>query len=149
MSKKKWTKDEERLLIKEFPVKTNKELSEMFNRSEKSIVQRAHALKLYKDKQKLWSDDEVKFLKDHYNIDMQPSEIAAALKRSSASIKTKAFSIGLADHVQWTEEQLEYLIDRPDKVEDIRKVVKDYVQREFDWDVVSNKTEEAYKMMVS
>ena len=111
MSKKKWTKDEERLLIKEFPVKTNKELSEMFNRSEKSIVQRAHALKLYKDKQKLWSDDEVKFLKDHYNIDMQPSEIAAALKRSSASIKTKAFSIGLADHVQWPEEQLEYLID--------------------------------------
>ena len=111
MGRKKWTKFEDELLIKEFPVKTNKELAEMFNRSEKSIIQRAHTLKLHKNKQVLWADNEIEFLKKHYNVDMTPVEIAKTLNRSSSSVKSKAFAIGLADNVEWTQEQIDYLID--------------------------------------
>ncbi len=111
MNRKKWTKFEEELLIKEFPAKTNKELTEMFNRSEKSIIQHAHTLNLHKDNQTLWKDDEVDFLKNHYNVDMTPLEIAKKLKRSTSSVKGKAFSIGLADNVEWAQWQIDYLID--------------------------------------
>ena len=111
MNRKKWTKFEEELLIKEFPAKTNKELTEMFNRSEKSIIQHAHTLNLHKDKQTLWKNDEVDFLKNHYNVDMTPLEIAKKLKRSTSSVKGKAFSIGLADNVEWAQWQIDYLID--------------------------------------
>lgn len=111
MSQKRWTKDEEKLLIKEFPTKSNRELAEIFNRSEKSIIQHAHVLNLYKNKQSLWNDDEVEFLKQHYNQDMRPSEIAKRLDRSVSSIKSKAFAIGLADNIQWTQQQIDYLTD--------------------------------------
>ena len=67
MSKRKWTNSEEELLIREFPIKTNKELAEMFNRSEKSIIQHAHVLNLHKNKQMLWNESEIVFLKKHYN----------------------------------------------------------------------------------
>ena len=111
MSRKKWTKPEEEMLIKEFPIRTNKELSEMFGRSEKSIIQRANMLKLHKNKQVLWKAEEVEFLTKHYNVDMSPSEIAKSLSRSSSSVKSKAFAIGLADNVEWTQDQIDYLID--------------------------------------
>jgi hypothetical protein len=111
MSRKKWTKHEEEMLIKEFPIRTNKELSEIFGRSEKSIIQRANILKLHKDKQVLWKSEEVEFLAKHYNVDMLPSEIAKSLNRSVSSVKSKAFAIGLADNVEWTQEQIDYLID--------------------------------------
>lgn len=111
MNRKKWTKSEEQMLIKEFPVRTNKELAEMFNRSEKSIIQRAHILKLHKNKQALWEDSEVEFLKNHYNTDMTTTEIAKTLNRSVGSVKSKAFAIGLADNVEWTQDQIDYLID--------------------------------------
>ena len=109
--RKKWTNDEDEMLIKEFSTKTNKELAEIFNRSEKSIIQHAHTLKLHKDKQALWRDSEIIFLKEHYNIDMTPKEIAIKLNRSVSSIKSKAFSIGLAINVEWTQDQIDYLID--------------------------------------
>ena len=70
------------------------------------------------------------------------------IEKNTDVIKEYGYSF-ITEDVCSLKKELEYLIDRPDKVEDIRKVVKDYVQREFDWDVVSNKTEEAYKMMVS
>lgn len=111
MNRKKWTKYEEEILIKEFPIKTNKELSEMLNRSEKSIIQHAHTLKLHKNKQTLWENHEIEFLEKHYNVDMQPAEIAKTLGRSPSSVKSKAFAIGLADNVEWTPEQINYLID--------------------------------------
>lgn len=111
MSRKKWTKQEEEMLIKEFPVRTNKELAEMFGRSEKSIIQRANILKLYKNRQVLWKTEEVEFLTKHYNVDMLPSEIAKSLNRSVSSVKSKAFAIGLADNVEWTQDQIDYLID--------------------------------------
>lgn len=111
MSRKKWTKQEEEMLIKEFPIRTNKELAEMFDRSEKSIIQRANILKLHKNKQVLWNKDEVDFLTKHYNLDMTPSEIAKCLNRSVSSVKSKAFAIGLADNVEWTQDQIDYLID--------------------------------------
>ena len=111
MNRKKWTNSEEELLIKEFSIKTNKELSEILNRSEKSIIQHAHTLNLHKNKQTLWEEFEIDFLKEHYNNDMLPSEIANTLKRSVSSIKSKAFAIGLADNVEWTQEQINYLID--------------------------------------
>ena len=111
MNRKKWTNSEEELLIKEFSIKTNKELAEILNRSEKSIIQHAHTLNLHKNKQTLWEEFEIDFLKEHYNNDMLPSEIANTLKRSVSSIKSKAFAIGLADNVEWTQEQINYLID--------------------------------------
>lgn len=111
MNRKKWTNSEEELLIKEFSIKTNKELAEILNRSEKSIIQHAHTLNLHKNKQTLWEEFEIDFLKEHYNNDMLPSEIANILKRSVSSIKSKAFAIGLADNVEWTQEQINYLID--------------------------------------
>ena len=111
MSRKRWTKNEEEILIKEFPTKTNKELADMLGRSEKSIIQHAHGLKLYKNKQVLWEDHEVEFLKKHYNVDMEPAEIAKTLNRSASSVKSKAFAIGLADNVEWTQEQIDYLVD--------------------------------------
>ena len=112
MNRKKWTKAEDELLIKEFPTKTNKELSEMFNRSEKSIIQHAHTLKLYKNKQMLWEDHEIEFLNKHYNVDMTTSDIAKKLNRSASSVKSKAFAIGLADNVEWTQEQIDYLTEQ-------------------------------------
>lgn len=111
MNRKQWTKREDEMLIKEFPVKTNKELAVMFDRSEKSIIQHAHKLKLYKNKQVLWESNEIDFLIKHYNVDMTPSEIAKSLDRSVSSVKSKAFAIGLADNVEWTQEQIDYLID--------------------------------------
>lgn len=111
MSQKRWTNEENKRLIKEFPIKSNKELAKEFNRSEKSIIQHAHTLKLHKDRQKLWNSKEIDFLKEHYNNDMTPKEIGLKLNRSTSSVKSKAFSIGLADNVQWTEEQINYLID--------------------------------------
>lgn len=111
MSRKKWTKNEEEMLIKEFPIRTNKELAEMFGRSEKSIIQHANILKLYKNKQVIWKTEEVEFLTNHYNVDMLPSEIAQSLNRSVSSVKSKAFAIGLADNVEWTQDQIDYLID--------------------------------------
>lgn len=111
MNKKKWTKSEDELLIKEFSTKTNKELADIFDRSAKSIIQHAHTLNLHKDKQTLWKDDEVEFLKSHYNVDMTPLDIAKELKRSVSSVKSKAFAVGLADNAEWTQEQIDYLID--------------------------------------
>lgn len=111
MSKRKWTNSEEELLIREFPIKTNKELAEIFNRSEKSIIQHAHVLNLHKNKQMLWNESEIVFLKKHYNNDMTPSEIANALQRSVSSVKSKAFSIGLSNNVEWSQEEIDYLID--------------------------------------
>lgn len=111
MSRKRWTKSEEEMLIKEFSIRTNKELAEIFDRSEKSIIQHAHTLKLHKNKQVLWEEHEVDFLREHYNVDMAPSEIAKSLNRSASSVKSKAFAIGLADNVEWTQEQIDYLID--------------------------------------
>ena len=111
MNRKKWTKREEEMLIKEFPTRTNKELAEMFGRSEKSIIQHANVLKLYKNRQVLWKTEEVEFLTKHYNVDMSPSEIAKSLNRSVSSVKSKAFAIGLADNVEWTQGQIDYLID--------------------------------------
>lgn len=111
MNRKKWTKSEDELLIKEFSTKTNKELADMFGRSAKSIIQHAHTLNLHKDKQTLWKDDEVEFLKSHYNVDMTPLDIAKELKRSVSSVKSKAFAVGLADNAEWTQEQIDYLID--------------------------------------
>ena len=111
MSKKRWTKNEEKLLIEEFPIKSNKELVSIFNRSEQSIIQHAHSLGLYKNKQILWSDSEVEFLKKHYNNDMTPVDIANNLKRSASSVKSKAFAIGLADNIKWSQDQIDYLID--------------------------------------
>lgn len=111
MNIKKWTKHEEDMLIKEFPIRTNKELAEMFNRSESSIIQHAHKLKLHKNKQSLWNGHEIDFLTKHYNVDMTPSEIAKSLNRSASSVKSKAFAIGLADNVEWTKDQIDYLID--------------------------------------
>lgn len=111
MNRKKWTKSEEQILIKEFPIRTNKELAEMFNRSEKSIIQHAHILKLHKNKQVLWADHDVEFLKNHYNVDMTPLDIGKKLNRSASSVKSKAFALGLADNVEWTQEQIDYLID--------------------------------------
>lgn len=111
MNKKKWTKSEDELLIKEFSTKTNKELADIFDRSAKSIIQHAHTLNFHKDKQTLWKDDEVEFLKSHYNVDMTPLDIAKELKRSVSSVKSKAFAVGLADNAEWTQEQIDYLID--------------------------------------
>ena len=74
--------------------------------------------------------------------------LVSNIEENTDVIKEYGYSF-ITEDVCSLKKELEYLIDRPDKVEDIRKVVKDYVQREFDWDVVSNKTEEAYKMMVS
>jgi DNA-binding transcriptional regulator WhiA len=111
MNRKKWTKSEDELLIKEFSTKTNKELADIFGRSAKSIIQHAHTLNLHKDKQTLWKDDEVEFLKSHYNVDMTPLDIAKELKRSVSSVKSKAFAVGLADNAEWTQEQIDYLID--------------------------------------
>lgn len=74
--------------------------------------------------------------------------LVSNIEENTDVIKEYGYSF-ITEDVCSLKKELKYLIDRPDKVEDIRKVVKDYVQREFDWDVVSNKTEEAYKMMVS
>lgn len=74
--------------------------------------------------------------------------LVSNIEENTDVIREYGFSF-VTEDVNSLRDELQNLLDRPDKVEDIRRVVKNYVQREFDWDVVSNKTEETYKMMVS
>lgn len=43
--------------------------------------------------------------------------------------------------------QLQDLLNNPDKVNKVRNVVKDYVKEEYNWDIVANKTEEVYELL--
>lgn len=43
--------------------------------------------------------------------------------------------------------QLQDLLNNPDKVNKVRNVVKDYVKEEYSWDIVANKTEEVYELL--
>lgn len=42
---------------------------------------------------------------------------------------------------------LQDLLNNPEKVELVRNTVKDYVQGEYNWDIVANKTEQAYESL--
>lgn len=73
--------------------------------------------------------------------------LVSDIEENTDVIREYGYSFKTED-VDSLKEKLNYLINRPDKVKSIRKVVKNYVQKEYDWDVVANKTEETYKMMI-
>jgi hypothetical protein len=93
--KKAWTKTELDILKTYYGRVSRKELLALLpGRTETTIESKAHNLKIYSIRN--WSDADDTFLKDNYNL-LQPSEIAKALNRTTASIYAKAQILNLTN----------------------------------------------------
>ena len=79
----RWTKKEEDELVKLYPFKSSKELSEILNRSEESVRWKSSQLRLRKNKP--WTDEEDIFIKKNIN-NMSDKELSDELGRSLKSI---------------------------------------------------------------
>ncbi|MED4885021.1 hypothetical protein [Bacillus smithii] len=130
--KRIWTKEEEELLIKVYPIKTIEELCEIFpDKTEKQINKKAKNLKLRKNKlfikeyrikkslearKDLWSDEELKILQKHYPNGGVYEVQKFLPHKSYDSIRRKANKLGITideNSSQWDLINHEHLEDNP------------------------------------
>ncbi len=105
-----WSEADIALLKKLYPNTVNKEIARNLKKSVSSVEKKGSQLGLTKTREfrkeinkknasssnrcKIWTDDEIKFLKDNYK-ELSGKEIAIKLDRSYASIIYKAQQMGL------------------------------------------------------
>lgn len=89
---KVWSNIEISQLKQLFPLMTTAKLAVEFNRSEKSVMQKAHYLGITKSSQKMWTESEIARLKELFPI-MSTREVAKELNRSDKSVIEKAFKM--------------------------------------------------------
>ena len=89
---------------------TYKELSEELDRSKKAVKERCYILGLRKSENRRWTEEELEFLIDVYEI-MSMEEIAEALERSKVAVKDRYYRLGLKEYEnrRWTEGEERFL----------------------------------------
>lgn len=125
--KRIWTKDEEELLKKVYPIKTIEQLCEIFpNKTDKQINKKAKNLKLKKDKlfikeirikkslsarSDLWTKEELDILQQYYPIGGVYEVKKMLPQKSKDSIRRKANTLGITkneDSSQWDLLNVQY-----------------------------------------
>jgi hypothetical protein len=101
--RKKWLKQEDDYLIKNYQSVKSEEICLFLNRSLSSVQSRASELGLKKvvidEKNKIWSSDEIEFLLNNY-IDGDKETLINKLNRSWSSIQNKAFLLKIKRDVK-------------------------------------------------
>lgn len=101
--RKKWLKQEDDYLIKNYQNIKSEEICIFLNRTLSSIQSRASNLGLKKliidEKNKIWTQDEIQFLLDNY-IDGDKELLINKLNRSWSSIQNKAFLLKIKRNVK-------------------------------------------------
>ena len=102
----KWWKKEEVEKLKElYPKHSNKELEEIFSRSEDAIQLKAATLKLKKDS--FWTDEETSLLKEMAFEGISYLKMAQILERTKSSVHNKLIEQKLtSDCRRWTDREL-------------------------------------------
>lgn len=95
MSTKRWGKEEEEFLKKNFGKMTNRDLAEKFGVSAISIQRKLSRLNCIRQKQKKWEGEEEAFLRDNY-LDMSDAELAKHFGVTATSIKRKLHRLKLS-----------------------------------------------------
>ena len=108
-----WTKEEIKLLKEFYSSHSNKELEEIFSRSEDAIQLKAATLKLKKDS--WWSEPDLDLLREMVFERISYSKMAKTLGRSKSSVHNKLTEQKLTDQCRrWTDKEL-------DKIEGLAK----------------------------
>ncbi|MFA7577775.1 MAG: hypothetical protein WC002_06860 [Candidatus Muiribacteriota bacterium] len=94
MSSKRWSKEEEDFLKKNFNKMSNKDLADKFNVTTISVQRKLSRLNLIRQVQKKWSDKEEKYLKENYN-DKSDAELAKYFDVTPIAVKRKLNRLGL------------------------------------------------------
>lgn len=108
---RRWTDDEINILKKNYMEYTYEELASILNRSRVAVEEQIYKLNL--PKKNFWSFEQEDFLRENYGK-MTLEELSMALGKQIKTIDRKRKSLGLAPQVsrRWTEEELNFLIDR-------------------------------------
>jgi Zn-dependent peptidase ImmA (M78 family) len=91
---KRWTKEEEEFLKKNFNKMNNKELAEKFGVSTIAIQRKLSRLNLIRQVQKKWTKKEEEYLKEHY-LEMTDAELAKKFGVTPIAVKRKLNRLGL------------------------------------------------------
>lgn len=125
---KEWTKDEIQYIKDNYKVKSTKEIAIELKRNDMSIYHKARKLGLAKpilNPAKKWTDEEVQFLKDNYQLLSGP-QIAKKLNRAKSHINHKACKLKLKKifkGLSFTEEEfLEAIKNSKNHVEATKKL---------------------------
>jgi len=89
-----WTKEDIKLLKRQYPKGNTKKLAERLNRPLTAVRQKAYDIGMKSDVYHYWTKEDLKLLRKLY-ANTVTTEIAARLKRSAGSVKTKARQMGL------------------------------------------------------
>ena len=102
-----------------YPIRHNKDLAELFDRSVESIKKKARKLRLEKDyaggyrlprpePENAWTEEEIKQLKHQYPT-KTVDEIAESLGRTPSAVQTKAGMLGLRKAARWTNDEVAFI----------------------------------------
>ena len=73
--------------------------------------------------------------------------LVSDIEQNTEVIKEYGYSFISKDSYD-LKEKFEYLINNEDKIEELRKYVKEYVQNKYNWDKVSIDTEKTYDLIM-
>lgn len=107
-----WTAEEDEIIIKNYKIKTTKEIAELFdNISESQISNRINRLGLTKMKPR-WTQEEIDYLEKNYGKKSIENLIEEKLSRFDAkAITKKAHRLGISTYKidLWTKEEIKFL----------------------------------------
>jgi hypothetical protein len=109
--RQEWTKEEDSILMENYPFMSNKELIEKYfpNRKESNITD--HAIKvlgLHKDeeyiKYRAWSKEQMEILKKNY-ASKSNKELSLLVKKDNSLLIAKAIDLGISKDFWWSEDE--------------------------------------------
>ncbi len=89
-----WTKEEEQILKNNYNTPNFNQLSDILDKSKKSIQRKAERLGI--KRRKLWKSQEIEFLKENYGK-MYTEQISEKINWSKAAIRRKAIKLGITN----------------------------------------------------
>lgn len=93
MAVRRWSKEDEEFLVKNYSKLDNNELSDRFGVSKIAIQRKLARLKLLRQYQKKWSQDEERYLNENF-LKMSDRELARLFNVTEISIKRKLARLG-------------------------------------------------------
>lgn len=107
-----WTKEDEQLLVDNFPYMSNLDLRNQFfpNRPIRGIESKARKMKLYKISD-AWTKEEEDVLREYYGVKPIAELMEFLPNRTYSAIWSHANLIGLKTRYLWTESEIKILID--------------------------------------
>jgi len=92
-----WSENDEKILLKEHKHMNLKQLSELLNRTEKSIETRMALLHINFDKRHPWTKIDDEYIKNNYRFNAESiKEIASHLTRTESSIKSRITKLNIS-----------------------------------------------------